>query len=577
MDVRRRPPNFLRHRSGGLSVEDLHNTGIGGFTQVLQPAVPLSPALVNMTNPNRPRPPSAFAIPGYPAQASTGYTHTTGSAFTAGFRPKLPQQQQQPFRPSAEAKPFIPATIQPPPPATHPAATSAGFPKPFAPAGGKPGGMNRRWQNPALAPPAANPTLPAVPAPAAAAVPSAMSVVMTPHVSSTEAHPVTVAPAAAAAPPPFLRIHAGPPLGLGRGKEPGPQRFANRTLNTGLSGSAAPLTGDIAMAEDGPTPPQPQVRPPRPIPQPFFQSQPPRPQRPLLTSHPNESAFAKPVFGAAAQSPPKPASFPPAISMPSVVMFNADLENIDGDIDLDSIDDALLEDGLRDDIDEPAKVVAQVKSSPEVKLEVKLEERSTPEETSRKETLVQDEFLGSQETAGESSTSEDAVNGEEDTGLDTEATLHEVDLQDQIPAGKSKGGQTLVGNRRQELFALRELRVPCKGLVTGTCTSMCPEFERHDRESLTNGVNFFEIMRGTSGFPTRIDHELAVKEFNRSSAGKIFFPEDVRTPDTLRVTFLLLFFLLLAFGHLILPRLFFSSSSGLAYKRLSFLWYHESA
>jgi len=543
MDVRRRPPNFLRHRSGGLSVEDLHNTGIGGFTQVLQPAVPLSPALVNMTNPNRPRPPSAFAIPGSPAQAGTGYTHTTGSAFTAGFRPKLPQQQQQqqqqPFRPSAEAKPFIPATIQPPPPATHPAATSAGFPKPFAPAGGKPGGMNRRWQNPALAPPAANPTLPAVPAPAAAAVPSAMSVVMTPHVSSTEAHPVTVAPAAAA---------------------------------------TAALSGDIAMAEDGPTPPQPQVRPPRPIPQPFFQSQPPRPQRPpLLTSHPNESAFAKPVFGAAAQSPPKPASFPPAISMPSVVMFNADLENIDGDIDLDSIDDALLEDGLRDDIDEPAKVVAQVKSSPEVKLEVKLEERSTPEETSRKETLVQREFLGSQETAGESSTSEDAVNGEEDTGLDTEATLHEVDLQDQIPAGKSKGGQTLVGNRRQELFALRELRVPCKGLVTGTCTSMCPEFERHDRESLTNGVNFFEIMRGTSGFPTRIDHELAVKEFNRSSAGKIFFPEDVRTPDTLRVTFLLLFFLLLAFGHLILPRLFFSSSSGLAYKRLSFLWYLESA
>ncbi|KAF9428395.1 hypothetical protein BGZ94_002535 [Podila epigama] len=66
----------------------------------------------------------------------------------------------------------------------------------------------------------------------------------------------------------------------------------------------------------------------------------------------------------------------------------------------------------------------------------------------------------------------------------------------------------------------------------GTCTDMCPEFERHEREYQQN-VESFEKIPGTE----KIDHARAVKIYARSAAGtEQALPSDVRPPKVLLST-----------------------------------------
>ena len=72
---------------------------------------------------------------------------------------------------------------------------------------------------------------------------------------------------------------------------------------------------------------------------------------------------------------------------------------------------------------------------------------------------------------------------------------------------------------------------------------MCPEFERHERE-IHLDLSPFEMIPGTEvpsspgDFP-RIDHALAVKKYHRPAAGnEAPFPEDVRPPVVLKVSYL---------------------------------------
>ncbi|KAJ2745754.1 actin cytoskeleton and mitosis protein [Coemansia sp. BCRC 34301] len=65
--------------------------------------------------------------------------------------------------------------------------------------------------------------------------------------------------------------------------------------------------------------------------------------------------------------------------------------------------------------------------------------------------------------------------------------------------------------------------------ITGTCTLMCPVFEREERE-LKKGLVAQEVYPGTQ----RADPAKTVKTFHRSAAGNEEpLPEDLRTPDTL--------------------------------------------
>lgn len=75
--------------------------------------------------------------------------------------------------------------------------------------------------------------------------------------------------------------------------------------------------------------------------------------------------------------------------------------------------------------------------------------------------------------------------------------------------------------------------------LRGTCMDMCPEFERYDRE-ITQELHYFEMIKGTENDANpRCDHELAVKKYRRSAAGKDpeIFPEDIRPPPVLQVRF----------------------------------------
>ncbi|KAJ2372244.1 actin cytoskeleton and mitosis protein, partial [Coemansia sp. RSA 2603] len=65
--------------------------------------------------------------------------------------------------------------------------------------------------------------------------------------------------------------------------------------------------------------------------------------------------------------------------------------------------------------------------------------------------------------------------------------------------------------------------------LIGTCTLMCPEFEREERE-LKNNLAPQELVPGTR----TADAHKTVKTFHRSAAGNEEpLPEDLRTPDTL--------------------------------------------
>ncbi|KAJ1858522.1 actin cytoskeleton and mitosis protein [Coemansia sp. RSA 638] len=68
--------------------------------------------------------------------------------------------------------------------------------------------------------------------------------------------------------------------------------------------------------------------------------------------------------------------------------------------------------------------------------------------------------------------------------------------------------------------------------IVGTCTLMCPEFEREERQ-LKNNIAQPEMYPGTR----QADPARAVKTFHRSAAGNEEpLPEDLRTPDTLQRT-----------------------------------------
>ncbi|KAJ2482282.1 actin cytoskeleton and mitosis protein [Coemansia sp. RSA 2131] len=68
--------------------------------------------------------------------------------------------------------------------------------------------------------------------------------------------------------------------------------------------------------------------------------------------------------------------------------------------------------------------------------------------------------------------------------------------------------------------------------IVGTCTLMCPEFEREERQ-LKNNIAQPEMFPGTR----QADPARAVKTFHRSAAGNEEpLPEDLRTPDTLQRT-----------------------------------------
>ncbi|KAJ2344351.1 actin cytoskeleton and mitosis protein, partial [Coemansia sp. RSA 2618] len=68
--------------------------------------------------------------------------------------------------------------------------------------------------------------------------------------------------------------------------------------------------------------------------------------------------------------------------------------------------------------------------------------------------------------------------------------------------------------------------------IVGTCTLMCPEFEREERQ-LKNNIALPEAFPGTR----QADPARTVKTFHRSAAGNEEpLPEDLRTPETLRRT-----------------------------------------
>ncbi|KAJ2503019.1 actin cytoskeleton and mitosis protein [Coemansia sp. RSA 1972] len=68
--------------------------------------------------------------------------------------------------------------------------------------------------------------------------------------------------------------------------------------------------------------------------------------------------------------------------------------------------------------------------------------------------------------------------------------------------------------------------------IVGTCTLMCPEFEREERQ-LKNNIAQPEMFPGTR----QADPARTVKTFHRSAAGNEEpLPEDLRTPDTLQRT-----------------------------------------
>ncbi|KAJ1964882.1 actin cytoskeleton and mitosis protein [Dipsacomyces acuminosporus] len=93
--------------------------------------------------------------------------------------------------------------------------------------------------------------------------------------------------------------------------------------------------------------------------------------------------------------------------------------------------------------------------------------------------------------------------------------------------------------QRQQLIAQGIISDPTKRTsladakpLVGTCTSMCPDFEREQRE-YQNNLDRHELIPGTRC----ADPARAVKTFHRSAAGNEEpLPSDVRTPETLLKT-----------------------------------------
>ncbi|KAF5340886.1 hypothetical protein D9758_012172 [Tetrapyrgos nigripes] len=77
--------------------------------------------------------------------------------------------------------------------------------------------------------------------------------------------------------------------------------------------------------------------------------------------------------------------------------------------------------------------------------------------------------------------------------------------------------------------------------MVGTCTDMCPRFERYRRER-ENNLFEWEVIPGTK----RVDHQRAVKMYERAAGDKVI-PSDLRPPHVLKRTLDYLF-------HDLLPR-----------------------
>lgn len=75
-----------------------------------------------------------------------------------------------------------------------------------------------------------------------------------------------------------------------------------------------------------------------------------------------------------------------------------------------------------------------------------------------------------------------------------------------------------------------------EGGIVGTCTEMCPEAERYERER-DRDLSVFEIIPGTGsaavGDTPRVDHARAVKKYKRAAAAKHINPATVRTEPVL--------------------------------------------
>lgn len=65
-------------------------------------------------------------------------------------------------------------------------------------------------------------------------------------------------------------------------------------------------------------------------------------------------------------------------------------------------------------------------------------------------------------------------------------------------------------------------------LLVGTCTDMCPEKERYERDSL-NLYNSFEMSPSLNSGSNEIDYSIMIKEYKRSSAD-----QDLPLPNELR-------------------------------------------
>ncbi|KAH7100312.1 SAC3/GANP/Nin1/mts3/eIF-3 p25 family-domain-containing protein [Auriculariales sp. MPI-PUGE-AT-0066] len=81
--------------------------------------------------------------------------------------------------------------------------------------------------------------------------------------------------------------------------------------------------------------------------------------------------------------------------------------------------------------------------------------------------------------------------------------------------------------------------------MVGECMDMCPVFERHERE-FQNNVDRWEAINPDAK-PRRINHELAVKAFQRATQGSESIPSDLRPLPVLQKTLNYLFHTLL--GH----------------------------
>ncbi|KAF9935129.1 hypothetical protein FBU30_007508 [Linnemannia zychae] len=133
---------------------------------------------------------------------------------------------------------------------------------------------------------------------------------------------------------------------------------------------------------------------------------------------------------------------------------------------------------------------------------------------------------------------------------DVQTSKHESHIADDAESRMTRFSAVPIGNRFEELKesrvkereeAIRRGDIPDPSkprrledaiAFVGTCTDMCPEFERHEREYQQN-IEKFEKIPGTES----VDHARAVKAYARPAAGaEQPLPSDVRPPKVLLST-----------------------------------------